>query len=185
MVVCAKTYRMVALEDPEGQWELHRGQLVSKPNMTTEHNNLQTILVFKLQLQLPLSEFIVRGNTGRVQADEDSSYIPDVMILPVPAIRRMLAVPHTFEEYPEALPLIVEVWSRSTGAYDTNTKLPDYQHRGDAEIWRMHPYRREVIIWRRQPDEAYTESLVRGGIVQLHALPQVTIDLDELFALAL
>ncbi len=30
MPVSEQTYRVVALEDPEGQWELHRGRLREK-----------------------------------------------------------------------------------------------------------------------------------------------------------
>lgn len=186
MPVCMETYRSVALEDPEGQWELHHGRLVQKPNMTTEHNSLARILGFKLQLQLDLNRFTVSTNTGRVgKADEDTSYIPDVMIIPTPALRRLLATPGTFEEYEEPLPLVAEVWSRSTGSYDINTKLPDYRRRGDAESWRLHPYQRVLTTWRRQPDGSYEERTVWGGTVRLHALPQVEIDLDELFTLEL
>jgi Uma2 family endonuclease len=43
------------------------------------------------------------------------------------------------ELYVEPLPLVVEVWSPSTGQYDVDEKLPEYQRRGDLEIWRFHP----------------------------------------------
>ena len=76
---------------------------------------------------------------------------------------------------------MVEVWSRSTGGYDVNAKLPVYMERGDLEIWRIHPYERSLTSWVRQPDGSYQESVYRGGIVSLAALPGVTIDLDELF----
>jgi hypothetical protein len=33
---------------------------------------------------------------------------------------------------------VVEVWSRSTGAYDVETKLQGYREHGDAEIL-VHP----------------------------------------------
>ena len=76
---------------------------------------------------------------------------------------------------------MVEVWSPSTGDYDVDAKLPVYQQRGDREIWRIHPYERTLTSWLRQPDGSYQETLHRGGIVALVALPGVTIDLDELF----
>ena len=81
------------------------------------------------------------------------------------------------------MPLVVEVWSPSTGDYDVETKLQEYQRRGDLEIWRIHPYEQTLTAWRRQPDGSYTETLYRGGRVQPVALPNVTIDLDDLFAL--
>jgi Uma2 family endonuclease len=77
--------------------------------------------------------------------------------------------------------LIVEVWSRSTGDFDVDAKLPEYQRRGDLEIWRIHPYERTLITWRRQADGTYNELLYTAGAVQPMALPDVTIDLDALF----
>lgn len=64
---------------------------------------------------------------------------------------------------------------------DVDSKLPEYQRRGDREIWRLHPFDRNLIAWRRQPDGSYSESHYTGGSVQPVALPGVTIDLDALF----
>ena len=75
----------------------------------------------------------------------------------------------------------MEVWSRSTGGYDVDAKLPEYQRRGDLEIWRVHPYERTLIAWRRQLDGTYTELLYTGGRVRPVAMPDVTADLDALF----
>jgi Uma2 family endonuclease len=76
----------------------------------------------------------------------------------------------------------VEIWPRSTGDYDVEEKLPEYQRRGDLEIWRLHPYERTLTAWRRQPDGSYTETIYTGGVVHPVALPGVAIDLDALFA---
>ncbi len=76
---------------------------------------------------------------------------------------------------------MVEVWSPATGEYDINAKLPEYQRRGDLEIWRIHPYDRTLTAWRQQPDGSYVESLYTGGTVRPVALPNVAIDLDALF----
>jgi Uma2 family endonuclease len=77
---------------------------------------------------------------------------------------------------------VVEIWSPSTGTYDIGEKLPDYQRRGDLEIWRIHPYERTVTAWRRQSDGTYAESVFRGRIARPVALPGVAVDLDALFA---
>lgn len=61
-------------------------------------------------------------------------------------------------------------------------KLPEYQRRGDLEIWRIHPSERTLTAWRREPDGSYAESLYRGGTVHPVALPGVSIDLEALFA---
>jgi Uma2 family endonuclease len=86
------------------------------------------------------------------------------------------------ETYTESLPLVVEIWSPSTGQYDLQTKLHEYQRRGDLEIWRIHPYERTLTAWRRQPDGSYAESTHTNGTVKPVALPNVSIDLDGLFA---
>ena len=77
--------------------------------------------------------------------------------------------------------LVVEIWSPSTGTYDVDTKLSEYQQRGDLEVWRIHPYERTLTAWRRQPDGSYAMTLYDGGAIQPAALPSVTIEIDRLF----
>jgi hypothetical protein len=52
--------------------------------------------------------------------------------------------------------------------------------RGDREIWRPHPFARTLKAWRRRPDGGYDEVEFTGGVVELHALAGVMIDLDAL-----
>ena len=85
------------------------------------------------------------------------------------------------EAYPEPLPLVVEIWSPSTGGYDVDTKLADYQQRGDAEIWRIDPRDRSLTSWVRQPDGSYVERRYTRGTVVPAALPGVSVELGELF----
>lgn len=103
------------------------------------------------------------------------------MVIPIDYLRRGLADTYALEAYAEPLPLIVEVWSPSTGDYDVDLKLPEYQRRGALEVWRVHPYERPLTAWVRQRDGSYVESLHRGGLVRPAALPNVAIDLDALF----
>ena len=49
-----------------------------------------------------------------------------------------------FDDQP--LPLVVEIWSPSTG---TDTKFAEYRRRADAEVWRLHPFARTLTQWRR------------------------------------
>ena len=80
------------------------------------------------------------------------------------------------------MPLVVEVWSPSTGDFDVAVKLREYQLRGDAEIWLVHPYDRTLTAWRRQTDGGYSETLYREGSIEPVALPGVRIELAALFA---
>jgi len=88
--------------------------------------------------------------------------------------------PRSFDAFAEPLPLVVEVWSRTTGYCDIAAKLPAYRERGDLEIWFIHPYERTLTAWRRQPDGSYAEEVYRGGMVAVTSLPDVTIDFDAL-----
>jgi Uma2 family endonuclease len=180
MPVSERTFLQLALEDP-GQWELHCGNLRRKPAMTYEHNHVAFELAFRLRQQLDPRQFNVRGGMGHVRRSSESYYIPDVFVIPNELTRPLRGRRDALEAYDAPLPLIVEVWSPSTGDYDVDAKLPEYQRRGDLEIWRLHPFDRTLTAWRRQPDGTYAESQYTGGVVQPVALPNVTIDLDTLF----
>jgi Uma2 family endonuclease len=180
MPVSEATFQQLALEDVEGHWELHNGCLRRKPGMTAEHNDSSLELALQLRLKLDRREFRVRQNGGHVRRSPEHYYIPDVFVIPA-EVERTQRGTRRLEVYSVPLPLVVEVWSPSTGSYDINEKLQEYQRRGDLEIWRIHPFERTLIAWRRQPDGSYTETLYTGGIVQPVSLPGVTIDLDALF----
>ena len=184
MAVSEKTYKQVALEDPEGHWELHCGMLRRKPDMSYDHNHMMGDLYYWLRQQLDEAQFEVRMNAGHVRLSPQHYYIPDVYVIPV-ALTKAFVGQRVLEWYAAPLPLVVEVWSPSTGDYDVEVKLREYQRRGDAEIWRLHPYEKTLTAWRRQADGAYTEVTLRGGHVEPTALPGVTIDLDALFGKAL
>ena len=180
MVVSERTFKQLAMEDPEGHWELCCGQLRQKPGMTAEHNRVEFWLAVQLAEQLDRALFDVRCNAGHVHHAPQNYYIPDVFVVPT-ALVRPLRGQFVLEAYSVPLPLVVEVWSPSTGAYDVQTKLQEYQRRGDLEVWLIHPYERSLTAWRRQPDGSYTETLFTAGIVHPEALPSVAVDFDKLF----
>jgi Uma2 family endonuclease len=181
MPVTQQTFQQLALEDPEGHWELHCGRPRQKPAMSTEHNHVATFLLLQLGRQLDLAVFEPRLNMGHVQHTPENYYIPDVFVVPTELVRANRGS-HALEAYSSPLPLVVEVWSPSTGTFDVEAKLQQYQRRGDLEIWRIHPYERTLTTWRRQSDGTYDEVQFAGGMVQPIALAGVTVDLDALFA---
>ncbi len=180
MVVSAKTFEQLALEDSDRHWELHHGRLVEKPSMTWEHNIAARNLAGDLSAQLDRRMYQVSLNVGHVSRPQESYYIPDIYVIPR-EMQHRLRQPRRMEAYPDPLPLVIEIWSPSTGAYDVDSKLPEYQQRGDREIWRIHPYDRTLTAWRRQPDGSYTETLFTEGIIEPAVLPGVQIDLASLF----
>ena len=182
MAVSEQTYEQVALEDPEGQWELVCGRLRSKPGMTFAHSHVLQVLNRRLTSQLDERYYTVNINHARLRISIGAYYIPDLCVIPLALERQKFEqMPDRLEVYDEPLPLVVEVWSPSTGDYDVEEKLREYQQRGDLEIWRIHPYERTLTAWRRQPDGSYTETLHKSGTVHPVALPGVTIALESLF----
>ena len=182
MPITFETYQRVALEDPEGKWELVCGRLREKPLMTTEHEDVSRSLAMELSTQLSRREFSVGQGSPNLQVPGGNYRIPDVCVIPREFVRRRRQDrPATFEVYPESMPLVVEVWSPSTGMQDIETKLKEYQARGDLEIWLLHPYDRTLRVSRRQPDGSYRDETFHGGIIRPLALPNVSIDLGGLF----
>lgn len=174
-------FEQFVLANPDRKWELYEGVVREKRGMSAEHNEATTYLAISLAGQLDRRLYRVRINSTHVERSTRSYYIPDVSVAPAEVVRRQLGRPDRREKFEEPLPLVVETWSRSTGRYDANTKIPEYKAWGDLEIWRLHPYERSLTVWRRQPDGRYEESHYTGGKVSPAFLPDVTIDLDELF----
>jgi Uma2 family endonuclease len=182
MPVSFKTYEQLALEDSDEVWELVCGRLRKKPIMTAEHNQPARLLVFLLMSRIDRSRYTA-GERAAVRISDGSYFVPDVTVIPLAAVRRhALERPRGLEIYVEPLPLVVEIWSPSTGEYDVETKLPEYQMRCDEETWRIHPYERTITAWRRQPDGSYAETACRSGTVPVLSLPGVVIEFAELFA---
>jgi Uma2 family endonuclease len=180
MAMSEEAFEALVLAEPFVQWELHRGQPRKKPGMSAEHNDVIAYLGVQLGAQLDRARFRVRINTTHVRRPATTYYIPDVIVIPAKVERAQRGRP--LEIYSTPLPLVVEVWSPSTGSYDINEKLVEYQRRGDIEIWRIQPFEQTLTAWRRQSDGTYVQTLHRGGTVEPVALPNVTIDLDALFA---
>jgi len=124
MTVSDETYRRVALEEPERKWELICGRLVEKPIMTIEHNDVQCELDWLINSQIDRSEYKVSPGNARLRIPDGDYYIPDICVIPREMVSRLRETPGTLETYDDPMPLVVEVWSPSTGRKDLETKLP-------------------------------------------------------------
>lgn len=173
-------YRELALNDPDHRWELWNGVLVEKPDMSMFHADVAAYLGAMLINQLDRRAYRVNINDGKARLSAQTYYIPDVVVIPAAYKAPYERDPHALNAFSAPLPLVVEVWSRTTGDYDIAAKLPAYRARGDLEIWFIHPYERTLTAWRRQPDGSYIEDRHHGGSVPVAALPGVIIDLDAL-----
>ena len=178
--ISEQEYRELALNDSDRLWELWDGVPREKPLMSMKHDNVSFYLGHMLANQLDRGAYRVNVNGGKTRRSARNYYIPDVVVIPAEFQLPFERDPQAFNAFAEPLPLVVEVWSLSTGAYDFETKLLGYRERGDAEIWFIHRYERTVTAWWRQPDGSYTEETYRGGVVPVASLPGVVIDFDAL-----
>jgi Uma2 family endonuclease len=181
MALTAETYRRVVSEDPDGIWELIDGRLREKPPMTFRHADVCALLSHYLMDQLDLQAFRVHVNHARLERNERNYFVPDLAVIPAEHFADFKDRMDVLEFYSKPLPLVVEVWSPSTGLYDVDTIVPEYRARGDREIWRIHPYDRTLTAWRRQPNGQYLETSYAEGSVSPASLPRVTIELAKLF----
>ena len=178
-LISEEAYLRFVLSGVEGSWELHDGRLVEKPAMTFRHGQIPMLLGHFLLSQLDRAQFQVVSEL-RVRRSSATVFVPDLMVVPAAYSEEIRDRP-VLAIFSDPLPLVVEVWSPSTGDYDVDAKLPVYQQRGDLEIWRIHPYERTLTAWRRQPNGSYQETIHREGVVKPAALPGVAIDLGALF----
>ena len=178
-LISEEAYLRFVLSGVEGSWELHDGRLVEKPAMTFRHGQIPMLLGHFLLSQLDRAQFQVVSEL-RVRRSSATVFVPDLMVVPAAYSEEIRDRP-VLAIFSDPLPLVVEVWSPSTGDYDVDAKLPVYQQRGDLEIWLIHPYERTLTAWRRQPDGSYQETIPREGVVKPAALPGVAIDLGALF----
>ncbi len=178
--ISEQEYRELALNEEDHFWELWDGVLVEKPLMSVMHDDIATYLGVALANQLDRNVYRVNVNGGKTRYTSRNYYIPDVIVIPASLVVPLRNDPTAFNAFTEPFPLVVEIWSRSTGDYDIAAKLPVYRQRGDLEIWFIHPYERTLTAWRRQPDGTYTEERYEGGTILVASLPGVSIDLDAL-----
>lgn len=181
MTIGERTYERMALEDPEGLRELHRGRPREKPPMSWSHNDLIAELGFALRGQIDPHQFRVHIGGSRLRRSVESYYIPEIAVIPTVMGNSLRDRRDRAEILIDPLPLVVEVWSPSTDEYDVDAKISEYQARGDLEIWRLHPYARTLSVWRRRAYGSCEEQRYDGGVVEVRSLPGVRIELGELF----
>jgi Uma2 family endonuclease len=174
-------YRELALMGENRRLELFRGHLREKPAVSVDHSYVAMNLVELLLKQLERDQYRVSLGQARLRVTSDTYYVPDVTVIPSALVQALRATPRMLDAYAEPMPLVVEIWSPSTGDHDLNVKLADYRQRGDQEIWYIHPYQRTITAWRRRQEQSYAESVYRTGTVRAESLPDFEFDVDVLF----
>lgn len=121
----AGEYERLALSDGRHHWELNRGRLRQKPAMAWDHADVMFQLGVLLHQQISRNEYRIHLDNGRLRRATENSSVPDLIVIPRALSQHLRGRPDRLEVYPDPLPLVVEVWSPSTGAYDVAAKLPE------------------------------------------------------------
>lgn len=174
-------YQCIVFNDPLHKWELFDGQLREKPGISWDHGDIALELSYLLRNQLDRTQFRLAINDWRVRRPVANIFIPDLVVVPAEFGHEFRGRSDRLAIFSAPLPLVVEIWSRSTGDHDVEAKIPEYMQRGDLEIWRIHPYEQTLTSWVRQVDGSYGETVYRDDLVRPVALPGVGNPLATLF----
>ena len=120
--ISEQEYRELALTDEGHLWELWDGVPREKPGTSMKHDNVSFLLGHLLQSQLDWRIYRVNVNGGKARRSERYYFIPDVVVIPAALQISFEDDPRAFNAFAEPLPLVVEVWSRTTGHYDFAVK---------------------------------------------------------------
>jgi len=136
-------YHQLGMDDPESRWELIDSEPVCSPAMPSKHEDITAYLGVYLAQQLDRRAYCVRIAGSRVRYSESNYFISDVFVTPASLVlpQEDVIAPEAFRE---PLPLVVDVWSPSTGRRDLELKLQRYHERGHAEICFDHPFERTL-----------------------------------------
>jgi Uma2 family endonuclease len=183
VAISFRTYAQLALEDPEGRWEMASGATRRKPPESFLHGAVIDALVEQIVPQLRGSPFRLSVNHARLMIDPYQVCLPDLVVLPRALSARAVAErPRALETYHTGLPLVIEVWTPATAEYDVEAKIPEYRRAGTDEIWLVHPTARAVTVWVRRPAAGYQEIIRGGGVLTPARIPDLALDIDALFA---
>lgn len=134
-------YMELALQDPGSLEFAPCVGIRRKPPMGRGHASANSALAIEIGVQLRGLPFQVVTKAPALQlVDGEHYFMPDACVVPHELRGLRNIRPAGLWTIAEALPLVVEVWSPSTGHYDTGAKFAEYRARGDEEIWRIHPY---------------------------------------------
>ena len=117
-------YEQLVWANPDQKWELVEGWLREKPGMTFEHGDTALELAYLLRTQLGRRQFRIAINDWRLQWPAATILIPDLVVVPIAMTDEFRGQPGRLVIYSQPLPLVVEVWSRSTGTMMLRSRFP-------------------------------------------------------------
>ena len=161
---------------PEARLELIEGEILEMAPIGPPHSGMVARL-HRLFVQRAGALAVVWGQSPVVISDRSVPQ-PDLALLKPRTDDYMGAHPRASDVF-----LAVEV-SDATLRFDLRTKAPLYARSGIAELWIVDVNERTVHLFRDPANGGYRSTIATkaGEGVACLALPQVTIDVGELFS---
>lgn len=160
------------------RYELIYGEVHLTPAPNTRH---QTVVH---NLDMSLGQFVLQNKLGEVwtapldvRLGEDTALQPDLIF--ISNARAGIIQENWIEGAPD---LVVEVFSRSTAAYDRATKLPIYAEAGVPEVWLIDPLAKTVEVLKLQGKKYFVEATHAGDqVLASNLFPGWQLPLCDLF----
>jgi len=174
------TYADYMAWEDDKQWELIDGvpYLMSAP--TTEHQSilLELAVQFKLFLKGKKCKIFIAPCDVRLNADgkDDTVVQPDLFIV---CDKNKLSDIRAIRGAPD---IIVEILSPSSLKHDTLIKYQKYMEVGVGEYWVIDPMEKSVNVHLLENGNYTTRHYDAVAKVQVQTLPELTINLAEVFA---
>ena len=160
------------------RFELIHGEVRLLPTPSIRHQSvLQT-------LSVNLGLYAINNHAGEVltapldvRLGDDTALQPDLIF--ISNARAGIIQENWIEGAPD---LVVEVFSRSTAAYDRATKLPIYAESGVAEVWLIDPLAKTVEVLKLEGKKYFVDATLAGDQILASSLfPGWQLPLRDLF----
>jgi Uma2 family endonuclease len=164
------------LPDDGYRYELVQGVVVMSPSPKPRHQAVAMEITAQLNVYLrknPVGQLLAHPDVhlGRDAAGKDFVYRPDILFIPAArwniASNRLVGPPE----------LAVEVVSRGSRRYDSETKKEDYERFGVREYWLVDPERNAMSFYRRNDEGRFVEASIDGDLFRSEAVPGFALDL--------
>ncbi len=165
------------IQDDGNFYELIDGVIIMSPSPTPKHQGAM------IEITGQIFEYLRRNPIGQVFAELDVHlgegptggdlvYRPEVIFVRKDRLRQME------DKIFGAPELVVEVISKGSRRFDTETKKGDYERFGVREYWLIDPARQALTFFRLQ-DGQFVEIHASGDSFESQAVPGFQLDLKR------
>lgn len=156
-------------------YELVQGVVVMSPIPTPRHQAVAMEIVAQIVLYLrqhPVGQMLaeIDVHLGRDASGRDFVYRPEIVFL---RAERWAEVGDRITGAPD---LVVEVVSRGSWRFDSETKKDDFERFGVGEYWLIDPERGAMVFYRSDQGR-FVEAEVDGDTFRSQAVPGFVLDI--------